>query len=100
MRATGVSVRGILSIGLVALALLLASCGGGGGGGGGGGSASSLALLAGDMGGAGSVDGTGVAARFNFPAGVAIDRKNHLILIPYLSGNAAEMNGLGRERKR
>ncbi len=34
------------------------------------------------------------------PASVAIDRKNHLILIPYLSGNAAEMNGLGRERER
>jgi DNA-binding beta-propeller fold protein YncE len=34
------------------------------------------------------------------PASVSIDRKNHLILIPFLSGNAAELNGLGRERKR
>jgi DNA-binding beta-propeller fold protein YncE len=34
------------------------------------------------------------------PASVSIDRKNHLIMIPYLSGNAAELNGLGRERKR
>lgn len=41
-----------------------------------------------------------IAEFLTTPAGVAIDRKNHLILIPYLSGNAAEMNGLGRERKR
>ncbi len=41
-----------------------------------------------------------IAEFLTTPAGVAIDRKNHLILVPYLSGNAAEMNGLGRERKR
>ena len=41
-----------------------------------------------------------IAEFLTTPAGVAIDRKNHLILIPYLSGNAAEMNGLGRERKK
>jgi DNA-binding beta-propeller fold protein YncE len=41
-----------------------------------------------------------IAEFLTTPAGVAIDRKNHLILIPYLSGNAAEMNGLGRERRR
>jgi DNA-binding beta-propeller fold protein YncE len=34
------------------------------------------------------------------PASLGIDRKNHLILVPYRSGNAAEMNGLGRARKR
>jgi sugar lactone lactonase YvrE len=34
------------------------------------------------------------------PASLGIDRKNHLILVPYRSGNAAEMNGLGRVRKR
>ena len=26
--------------------------------------------------------------------------KNYLILIPYLAGNVAEMNGLGRDRKK
>lgn len=41
-----------------------------------------------------------IAEFLTTPAGVAIDRRNHLILVPYLSGNAAEMNGLGRERKR
>ena len=41
-----------------------------------------------------------IAEFLTTPAGVAIDRRNHLILIPYLSGNAAEMNGLGRDRKR
>jgi DNA-binding beta-propeller fold protein YncE len=34
------------------------------------------------------------------PASLGIDRKNHLILVPYRSGNVAEMNGLGRARKR
>src|SRR6266849_4433383 len=71
MRATGVLVRGILTIGLVALALFLAACGGGGGGQGGG--TSSLALFAGDMGGGGSADGVGAAARFSSPIGVATD---------------------------
>jgi hypothetical protein len=37
MRATGVSVRGVLGVGLFAFALFLAACGGGGGGGGAGG---------------------------------------------------------------
>jgi len=41
-----------------------------------------------------------IAEFLSAPAGVAIDRKNHLILIPYLTGNAAELNGLGRERTR
>lgn len=41
-----------------------------------------------------------IAEFLSTPANVSIDRKNHLILIPYLSGNAAEMNGLGRERKK
>lgn len=41
-----------------------------------------------------------IAEFLTTPASVSIDRKNHLILIPYLTGNAAEMNGLGRERKR
>lgn len=41
-----------------------------------------------------------IAEFLTTPASVSIDRKNHLILIPYLSGDAAELNGLGRERKR
>ena len=41
-----------------------------------------------------------IAEFLTTPASVAIDRKNHLIMVPYLSGNAAELNGLGRERKR
>ncbi len=41
-----------------------------------------------------------IAEFLTTPAAVAIDRKNHLILIPYLSGNVAEMNGLGRDRKK
>jgi hypothetical protein len=28
------------------------------------------------------------------PADIGVDRKNHLILVPYHYGNAAEMNGL------
>jgi hypothetical protein len=75
MCAVGVSVREIYGYCVFAFALFLAACGGGGGGGGGGGSApvSSLALFAGDMGGSGSVDGTGAAARFRFPTSVATD---------------------------
>ena len=41
-----------------------------------------------------------IAEFLTTPASLGIDRKNHLILVPYRSGNAAEMNGLGRERKR
>src|SRR6267154_2004509 len=71
---------------LATMLVSLASCGGGGGGDGSGGG--SLALFAGNMGGAGNVDGAGAAARFNFPKGVALDsagniyvsdRENHTI---------------------
>jgi len=41
-----------------------------------------------------------IAEFLTAPASLGIDRKNHLILVPYRSGNVAEMNGLGRERKR
>ncbi len=34
------------------------------------------------------------------PAGISIDRANHLILVPYHYGNAAEINGLERPVKR
>ncbi len=62
--------------GLLVTLLSIEGCGGGGGGGGAGGGgspAASLALFAGDMGGPGNVDGTGPAARFTFPRGVATD---------------------------
>src|SRR5882672_4042764 len=59
---------------LAAMLVSLASCGGGGGGGGGG----SLALFAGNMGGAGNVDGAGAAARFNLPQGVATDSSGNV----------------------
>ncbi len=41
-----------------------------------------------------------IAEFLTTPASLGIDRKNHLILVPYRSGNVAEMNGLGRDRKR
>src|SRR5437016_7972846 len=41
-----------------------------------------------------------IAEFLTTPASLGIDRKNHLILVPYRSGDVAEMNGLGRERQR
>src|SRR3989475_2045020 len=41
-----------------------------------------------------------IAEFLTTPASLGIDRKNHLILGPYRSGDVAEMNGLGRERQR
>jgi len=41
-----------------------------------------------------------IAEFLTTPAGLAIDRQNHVILVPYLSGNVAEINGLGREKRR
>jgi DNA-binding beta-propeller fold protein YncE len=41
-----------------------------------------------------------IAEFLTTPAGVAIDRPNHVILVPYLSGNVTEINGLGRETRR
>lgn len=41
-----------------------------------------------------------IAEFLTTPAGLAIDRKNHRILVPYLSGNVAEINGLGRDRRK
>jgi DNA-binding beta-propeller fold protein YncE len=40
-----------------------------------------------------------IAEFLTTPATVAIDRKNHLILVSYLSGDAAEINGLGHGKK-
>ena len=33
------------------------------------------------------------------PAGLSIDRQNHVILVPYVSGNVLEINGLGPNRR-
>ena len=40
-----------------------------------------------------------IAEFLTTPAGLAIDRKHHVILVPYLSGDVAEINGLGRDGK-
>ncbi len=37
-----------------------------------------------------------IAEFLNYPASVNVDRKNHLILVPYLYANGAEINGLER----
>ena len=69
----------LLAVGL-ALAVTESACGGGdgdGGGGGGGGGGNqptpTLAVLAGIATGRGNADGTGAAARFSIPFGVAVD---------------------------
>lgn len=36
-----------------------------------------------------------IAEFLSSPADIGVDRKNHLILVPYQYGNAAEINGLG-----
>src|SRR5438093_6616944 len=41
-----------------------------------------------------------IAEFLTTPASLGIDRKNHLILVPYRSGNVAETNCLDRDRKR
>jgi len=73
MKATAVSVKRILGSCLFAFALVLASHGQDRAGGTAGVPVSSLALLAGNMNGPGSVDGVGTAARFTNPSGIATD---------------------------
>ena len=81
------------------LLMVLAACGGGGGGGNTGGAESSntntnpplttttvqnpsnLNLLAGGLGGAGNVNGKGIAARFDSPAGVVVDVDGNLYVL-------------------
>jgi DNA-binding beta-propeller fold protein YncE len=40
-----------------------------------------------------------IAEFLTTPAGLAIDRKHHVILVPYLMANVAEINGLGRDKR-
>ena len=40
-----------------------------------------------------------IAEFLTTPAGLAVDRKHHVILVPYLVANVAEINGLGRDLK-
>lgn len=79
-----------VSAGLCALVLL--ACGGSGGGDGGSASPgvppaastpafSTIALLAGSVGGAGHIDGTGTAARLTAPAGMALDSAGNVFVV-------------------
>lgn len=63
---------------IVTLLIGLAACGGGGDRAGIGGLIPSLSLFAGNADGPGSADGTGDAARFNTPEGIAIDSKGNM----------------------
>ena len=60
----------------VASAVLLVSCGGGGVST----SALLLSVFAGNTNGAGNIDGTGAAASFNYPTGVATDASGNVYL--------------------
>jgi DNA-binding beta-propeller fold protein YncE len=40
-----------------------------------------------------------IAEFLTTPAGLAVDRKHHVILVPFLGANVAEINGLGRDMK-
>lgn len=90
----------LFAYGAVGLALLfLSGCSGGGGDGGGGGTSgepvSSLALFAGDMGGAGNVDGTGAAARFDFPTGIAADSAGNVYVADFANSTIRKITPAG-----
>jgi secreted PhoX family phosphatase len=54
-----------------------------------------LLLLAGDIGGAGNVDGTGAAARFNQPSGVAVDSAGNVYVADYLNSTIRKVTPTG-----
>ena len=84
MKRAGASVTGSCRLCVFAFALFLTACSmGGGGDGGGAGPAPFLELLAGDMGGMGSTDGVGAAARFAGPRGVATDTAGNVYVADY-----------------
>lgn len=66
------------AIAAVSIALLATACGGGDSGGSSRSDVAILAVLAGNMGGPGSIDGTGAAARFFTPQAVASDKAGNL----------------------
>jgi|GEM_PF-500003 len=58
-------------------------------------SSSGLSLLAGSVGGAGAVDATGTAARFNGPYGTAMDSAGNLYIVDKISSTIRKMTAAG-----
>jgi DNA-binding beta-propeller fold protein YncE len=81
--------RRIKNLGAALLLSLLFGCGGGGGGGGGG---PNFALLAGNMGGSGHVDGAGAAVQLDRPRGLTMGSDNNL----YLTGGSRSDHAVRR----
>lgn len=97
---------GVLKIAVLGLvALALAACGGGGSNAAGpstppappvsNGPASTLALLAGSNGGPGALDGTGPAARFNTPSGIAVDGSGNLYVADSQNNTIRKISAAG-----
>ena len=79
-----------------AFALLIAACSGGGGGGDSPAPpASSLALLAGNVGGTGSADGIGTQARFCSPSGIALDGVGNIYVGDFCNSTIRKINPAG-----
>src|SRR5262245_11491584 len=57
--------------------------------------ADDLELLAGDIGGAGNADGTGAAAHFNNPTGVAVDSAGNVYVADYSNSTIRKVTATG-----